>query len=727
MKRLVKILGTVIFSLIIIIAIGGYLFVRNFDLNQYKSYVEDIVSKQLGRKLAINGNAFVGISLIPTLVVEDVELANASWATQSQMIKVQRLEIKLSLLPLLHKQVVIDNVELVSPEIYLETAVDGKNNWDFSASEQKIDVNKLQQQKKVSLTPQDKELIGKEEGNTYNPAAVMLAGFAAKKVSIDKGLVQYVDVKSGKTTKAIINMFKLEEESMDDDIRITFDVVFDGQTIKGKTVLGSLNTLLDGERPYPFDVALSAYGIDLTALGTVRDLFGMPTYVANINIYNPAGNMGAPETTLKTSVTGTLQKIDAEIEALNIVNNLVVGKISADISNKVPSVDATLSSDKINLQSFNSNSNFALGFPPIIGVAEASPLVPDTAVPYDVMKQVNAKLKLNVKKLVIDPGMSADNVLVNATLQSGVLNVSPLQLNFGGGDVVGSLMINANAKTVKLNATSSNILLQNLHQEFKAAGPGDFGVLSGGNTELKIELSAGGSTYRQLVRSLSGQVIGIVNESVIQTGNVSFVTGNFISQLLNMMPFVNSGNKKMELNCAVIRADFDDGKVVFPKGIALQSNILKLVSNGSINLINDKIDFDIRPFSGKIVDTNAVQALSSFIKVKGTIEEPKIALDDKAALKSVVGVALTGPAYLGSKLVDAEPAPCYTALQGTSYKNKFPAPTAAEKAASDVYNGAGDAVDSSINAVKDTVKGTAKGLENAAKGILNMFKQSKGQ
>ena len=101
MKRLVKILGTVIFSLIIIIAIGGYLFVRNFDLNQYKSYVEDIVDKQLGRKLAIKGNASVGISLIPTLVVEDVELANAPWAAQPQMVKVQRLEIKLSLLPLL--------------------------------------------------------------------------------------------------------------------------------------------------------------------------------------------------------------------------------------------------------------------------------------------------------------------------------------------------------------------------------------------------------------------------------------------------------------------------------------------------------------------------------------------------------------------------------------------------------------------------------------------------
>lgn len=484
---------------------------------------------------------------------------------------------------------------------------------------------------------------------------------------------------------------------------------------------------MDGEAPYPFDLNASAYGINLTALGTARDLFGEPAYAADINVYNPAGNMGAPETTLKASITGTLKNVAAEIKTLNVVNNLITGKVRADISGKVPSINATLNSDKINLQNFNSSSNFAFELPSIISAAEASPLVPDTAVPYDVMKQVNAKLDLKVKKLVVNPGMSADNVSVGANLQNGVLNVNPLQLNFGGGDIAGTLTVNANTKSLKLDVTSSNILLQNLHQEFQIAGPGDFGIVSGGNTDIKITLTAAGSTYRQLVQSLSGQIIGIVNESVIQTGNVSFFTGNFISQLLNVMPFVKNSNQKMELNCAVVRADLGGGKAVFPKGIALQSNLLKLVSNGSVNLINDKIDFDVRPFSGKIVDTNAVQALSSFIKVKGTIENPKIALDDKAALKSVVGVALTGPAYLGSKLVDADPAPCYTALQGTPYQNKFPAPTAVEKAATDVYNGAGDAVDDSVKAVKDTVKGTAKGLEDTAKGILNMFKQPKGK
>ena len=720
MKRLVKILGTVIFSLIIIIAIGGYLFVRNFDLNQYKSYVEDIVDKQLGRKLAINGNASVGISLIPTLVVEDVELSNAEWASQPQMAKIRRLEIKLSLLPLLHKQLVIDNVALIAPEVYLETSADGKNNWDFGNAASQATA-------KTSVQNQKAAYVANQSAVKQNPATALLAGFAAKNVVVTDGLLQYADAKSGKTTQVAINAFRLAEESMNDDIKASFDVVFDGQTIKGKTVLGSLNALFNSEEPYPFDITATAYGIDLTALGTARDLFGSPTYAAEINVYNPAGNMNAPETTLKTSVVGTLESIEANIAALNIVNNLITGTVKADISGRIPSIDAVLASDKINLQNFSTNNNLAIEQSFLIGTAEASPLVPETKIPYDVLKQVNARLNLNVSKLIVNPGMTAENVSVKADLQNGILDVNPLRLNFGGGDIAGTLVVNADTQSLKLDATSSNILLQNLHEEFQAAGPGDFGVLSGGNTDIKISLSGRGDTYRQLVQSLNGQVIGIVNESVVQTGSVSFLTGNFVSQLLNMMPFMKDSNKKLALNCAVVRADLGGGKAVFPKGIALQSDILKLVSNGSINLVNDKIDFDVRPSAGKIVDTNAVQALSSFIKIKGTLEDPKITLDDKAALKSVVGVALSGPAYLGSTLVNVDPAPCYTALQGTTYQNKFPAPTAAEKAATDVYNGADEAVDDSVKAVKDTVKGTAKELENTAKNILNMFKQPKGQ
>ena len=194
------------------------------------------------------------------------------------------------------------------------------------------------------------------------------------------------------------------------------------------------------------------------------------------------------------------------------------------------------------------------------------------------------------------------------------------------------------------------------------------------------------------------------------------MTGNFITQLLTALNIDTSKTRELDLSCAVVRANLGGGKAVFPKGIALSAKQLSLVSDGSINLVNDKLDFSIRPFAGKLVDTNVVQALSNFIKVRGTLESPKLTLDDKETLKTIVGIAATGgTAYLGSKVVlDSESSPCYTALEGTSYAASFPKPTGVQAATQDVY--------------KDTVKGvddSIKDLKNAAKDFLGAFKKTK--
>ena len=82
--------------------------------------------------------------------------------------------------------------------------------------------------------------------------------------------------------------------------------------------------------------------------------------------------------------------------------------------------------------------------------------------------------------------------------------------------------------------------------------------------------------------------------------------------------------------------------------------------------------------------------LSSFIKIKGTVQQPQIAIDDKQALGAIVGIAATGgTAYLGSKLVmEPDASPCYTALIGTPYVSMFPKPTGVVATTKDVYNGA---------------------------------------
>ena len=114
MLKFIKAVVVIFLGIVIIAGITGYFFVRNFDLNKYKSYASEIVENQLGRKLAINGNASLGISLIPTVIVEDVELANAPWAANPQMVKIQKLELKFALLPLLKKLILAARLKILA-------------------------------------------------------------------------------------------------------------------------------------------------------------------------------------------------------------------------------------------------------------------------------------------------------------------------------------------------------------------------------------------------------------------------------------------------------------------------------------------------------------------------------------------------------------------------------------------------------------------------------------
>ena len=96
----------------------------------------------------------------------------------------------------------------------------------------------------------------------------------------------------------------------------------------------------------------------------------------------------------------------------------------------------------------------------------------------------------------------------------------------------------------------------------------------------------------------------------------------------------------------------------------------------------------------------------SFIKIKGTLTDPKIALDDAQAVQALIGVAATGgTAYLGSKLVlDADSSPCYTALAGTPYQSRFPAPSKASQATQDVYQDTQKVINDSVKDIKGAAK-----------------------
>ena len=101
------------------------------DFGRFKGYAEQAAMDATGRKLAIDGAVHLSLLPSPSLVAEKVRFANAPWGSAPDMAKVDKVEARVALVPLLARKVVVERLVLVSPEILLETDKYRQGNWEF--------------------------------------------------------------------------------------------------------------------------------------------------------------------------------------------------------------------------------------------------------------------------------------------------------------------------------------------------------------------------------------------------------------------------------------------------------------------------------------------------------------------------------------------------------------------------------------------------------------------
>lgn len=709
MKKLFKLILWTVFILAVVVIVGGYIFIRTFDLNKYKSQLQNLVYQQTGRQLVLNGDAGLKISLIPTIVLNDVALSNAAWAKEKNMLQAQSVEVSFSLLPLLHKEVVLDTIDLVKPQVFLAVNKNGEGNWNFAKPVKQV--QPVNQDKKAGLS---NLLIGSAyaaQVPTKEEVAALPLSVVAKNIKIEQGLITYTDMKNGQTVKVAIQSLLLSSAGMNDDIKLDFDVNYNGNNIVGTATAGSINSLLQKAEKYPVKADLTAFGAKLQADVVVQNLTGDMKFSGNVKAQNPAGNMGAPAVKADTDISGNPKEITAVLKSLNVAGNVLTGRVKVDLKGVKPYISGDLKSAQIDVRTLTAKPQKQAAFG-LVSTAAAAQFVPAVPLDLSALNSVNAKVNASVGKIVVDNNITADNVQVTAALNNGLLTLSPLQFDIGGGTVSGSASVNANGNVVRTDLTGKSLTLQKLWPGFAVTDGKTFGITSGGKTDLSVSLRGQGMTMRQIVENLNGQLIVVVGEAKIQTGALKYLSGNFVTQLLSML-HIEQQQKNMDLKCAVVRTDITNGLAAFPKGIVFNAEQMVIVSDGSVNLKNDKLNLMIHPFNGKLVDTNVAQAISSMIKITGTIQKPCLGLDNSSVVKNVVGVAAGGPAFLGSQLLlDKDDSPCHTALKGTTYQNMFPAATGVKAAGQEVYRGAGDAVTMGVDALTDT-----------AKGVLNLFKR----
>jgi AsmA protein len=129
-KRILIIFGIVVALLLTAIVLIPLL----FNPNDYKDKIADLARDATGRELAIIDD--MKLSLFPWIGVEfgRVEFANAAGFSAQPFARIAAAKVKVRLLPLLQRRIEVDTVTLHGLEVSLETAADGRTNWDDLAA-----------------------------------------------------------------------------------------------------------------------------------------------------------------------------------------------------------------------------------------------------------------------------------------------------------------------------------------------------------------------------------------------------------------------------------------------------------------------------------------------------------------------------------------------------------------------------------------------------------------
>jgi hypothetical protein len=277
---------------------------------------------------------------------------------------------------------------------------------------------------------------------------------------------------------------------------------------------------------------------------------------------------------------------------------------------------------------------------------------------------MDADLVLQVGKLVIDEQQISDLTL-DVRLNNGRLSLKPFHFGLAGGNVEGEADLEAADKdfTAGLRLNARQVELGRLMHG---------GGLSGGKSDLKIDLKGRGYSVRSLMASLTGEMVLSVGHGILQNKVVNWAAGDLMNQVLGALNPLAKQEATSQLTCAVARFSVRDGIATSRKGIGMRTDKVDVLGSGTVDLRTEGLDLGIRPRARQGVGLSLSSPLAGMTRLRGTFSNPSIGLDEEGAWRAAATVgaatATGGLSILGELLIDKatkDEDPCRTALGQT--------------------------------------------------------------
>lgn len=232
-------------ALVLVLIAGAVVFVSQVDPNDYKDTITDAVEGATGRKLVLGGDLRINLLPVPSLEANDVTFANAPWASQPDMLRVNRLRADLALLPLLEGRLEILRFDAIEPEVFLETDAAGKGNWEFADESASV----------VEIKA-DSEVPSEE------------LGIAVNEISMEKAGVEFLDGKTGDNIVLDVQKMTVGTKLPDDRLTLVLRATYQELPVTLDGRLGAVGALRRNQ-PIEVDVQGKVGEADFSVEGVV--------------------------------------------------------------------------------------------------------------------------------------------------------------------------------------------------------------------------------------------------------------------------------------------------------------------------------------------------------------------------------------------------------------------------------------------------------------------------
>ncbi len=680
LRRSVKIILGVL-GFFVVVLIVAVVVLANYDWNRHKPWLVQTLSKALDRKVAIGGDLAVHWERDPSLrglkawipgprvTADKVSIGNPTWAKSPNFATVNRVEMDLSVLPLLAHTISIPAMRFVDPDVHIERVSDKRNNWTFGSDDDsgagsawKFDFGRVEFAKgKVSVIDRVKdlnvaiqldslrqsipfnELVAKQETAAQKEAAERVGTSAAKKiaaaVSSDEKEKPAAPAPATTDKPTQKDDTKNQTEPLHYAFVWTATGTFHGSPVKGDGRTGGVFALKHADHPFPVQADVKLGDSRIAFVGTLTDptspdALDLRLWLSGQSLAQLYDILGvnlpeSPPYATEGHLVGRLAPHEEHVRYEKFTARVGESDLDGelDYQNKEPRplLSGTVNS---NLLQFRDLAPLIGARPPADDGHPATPannkVLPEEPFKPERWKFMDADVHFTGDRVFRDSELPIHKMDARIRMDNAVLSLDPLKFRFAYGDVDGAIKMDGSDVPIKgsIKVTAKEVQVKRL---LKLSDPSQFDI---GNANATVDLTGSGNSVGDLLGATNGQVKALIGGGHVSKTLIEEAALNVPNILIAKI----TGDQQIQINCAA--ADFEaNNGTLYSRLFLIDTDAAQINIDGTVDLASEKLDLTVHP------DTKGLRlfSLRSPIHVKGTFRKPDVGIDKGVLLARSAG------------------------------------------------------------------------------------------